>query len=241
MPSFFRQMRQNLLTDNRLRKYLLYALGEILLVMIGILLALQVNNWNEGKKDRNKEVVLLEGLRDNLMKNISAMDKAIVNHDLGIESADYIISVLEGSKPYSQRVDSLMNWAVYSNNLGRLSSVGFEALKNAGFEIIIDRTLREEIQSLFEDTYREMYSRFGWNYTEMWEDYLDKHFKITGAEGVVPVWNPYDFNIQMEDPYFISNINKIKRQRIWYRGGVATSLAETKRILELIREELDGV
>lgn len=235
---FFRKIRIRLIHSGQSRKYLVYAAGEITLVVIGILIALQVNNWNEGRKERNREVVLLEGLRDNLQKNISAMEKALVNHDLGIESADYIISVLEGSRPYSQKVDTLMNWAIYSNNLGRLSSVGFEALKNAGFEIIIDRALREEVLSLFEDTYRGMYGRFEWNYTEMWEDYLDRHFMITSPGGVAPAWHPFNFKIQMEDPYFISNINKIKRQRIWYKSGVEISLAETKRILELIRKKL---
>lgn len=50
MIRFFRQIRQRLLTQNKLSKYLLYAIGEILLVVIGILIALQVNNWNEERK-----------------------------------------------------------------------------------------------------------------------------------------------------------------------------------------------
>ena len=51
MLRFFRKIRQKLLTDNKFSKYLLYAIGEILLVVIGILIALQVNNWNEKRKD----------------------------------------------------------------------------------------------------------------------------------------------------------------------------------------------
>ncbi|PKA99793.1 hypothetical protein B0O79_3514 [Flavobacteriaceae bacterium MAR_2009_75] len=47
MIKFFRHIRKRLLSENKFRKYLLYAIGEIVLVMIGILLALQVNNWNE--------------------------------------------------------------------------------------------------------------------------------------------------------------------------------------------------
>ena len=50
MLRFFRQIRQRLLTDNKFSKYLLYAIGEILLVVIGILIALQVDNWNEQRK-----------------------------------------------------------------------------------------------------------------------------------------------------------------------------------------------
>ena len=47
MLRFFRQIRQRLLTENKFSKYLLYAIGEILLVVIGILIALQVDSWNE--------------------------------------------------------------------------------------------------------------------------------------------------------------------------------------------------
>ena len=53
MLRFFRQIRQRLLTDNKFSKYLLYAVGEILLVVIGILIALQIDNWNEERKERS--------------------------------------------------------------------------------------------------------------------------------------------------------------------------------------------
>ena len=51
MINLFRKTRQKLIKENRVSKYLLYAIGEILLVMIGILMALQVNNWNINTKD----------------------------------------------------------------------------------------------------------------------------------------------------------------------------------------------
>ncbi|MEM6516972.1 MAG: DUF6090 family protein, partial [Bacteroidota bacterium] len=55
MIKFFRNIRKTLLTENRFNKYLLYAIGEIVLVVIGILIALQINNWNENRKDNNVE------------------------------------------------------------------------------------------------------------------------------------------------------------------------------------------
>ncbi len=54
MINFFRKIRQQLLTQNKISKYLLYAIGEILLVVIGILIALQINNWNENKNQQEK-------------------------------------------------------------------------------------------------------------------------------------------------------------------------------------------
>ncbi|WP_445384082.1 hypothetical protein ACT6NV_08640 [Robiginitalea sp. IMCC44478] len=56
MLRFFRQIRQRLLTDNKFSKYLLYAVGEILLVVIGILIAMKVDDWNEERKDHLNEL-----------------------------------------------------------------------------------------------------------------------------------------------------------------------------------------
>jgi hypothetical protein len=62
MIKFFRKIRQKLLSENKFSKYLIYAIGEISLVMIGILLALQVNNWHESRKDNNQYKKYLNGL-----------------------------------------------------------------------------------------------------------------------------------------------------------------------------------
>jgi hypothetical protein len=63
MLRFFRQIRQKLLADNKFSKYLLYAVGEILLVVIGILIALQVNTWKEEREMRKEELLLLSNLK----------------------------------------------------------------------------------------------------------------------------------------------------------------------------------
>ncbi|MEA1786157.1 DUF6090 family protein [Arenibacter sp. GZD96] len=66
MIKFFRKIRQKLLTENKYGKYLTYAFGEIILVVIGILIALQINNWNENRKDFIEEKAILENLLENL-------------------------------------------------------------------------------------------------------------------------------------------------------------------------------
>lgn len=78
MIKFFRRIRKQLITENlptgqagKFSKYLLYAIGEIVLVMIGILLALQVNNWNEERKDRDKSHDVLLEIRENVQFNTS--------------------------------------------------------------------------------------------------------------------------------------------------------------------------
>ena len=69
MLKFYRKIRQELLSENHFSKYFLYALGEILLVVIGILIALQINNWNEQRKESRQEWVALNDLKLEFEKN----------------------------------------------------------------------------------------------------------------------------------------------------------------------------
>ncbi len=70
MIKFFRKIRQRLLTENKFSKYLLYAIGEIVLVVIGILIALSINNWNEANKQKILEVKFLKRLKTDLFTSI---------------------------------------------------------------------------------------------------------------------------------------------------------------------------
>lgn len=67
MITFFRRIRQSLIGEGNFPKYLLYAIGEILLVVVGILIALQVNNWNESKAQKSQEAVYLQFILDDLV------------------------------------------------------------------------------------------------------------------------------------------------------------------------------
>ncbi len=69
MIQFFRKFRQELLSENKVGKYLLYAFGEIILVVIGILIALQINNWNESRKASIQEVNFLSDFFGDLKKD----------------------------------------------------------------------------------------------------------------------------------------------------------------------------
>jgi len=88
MIKLFRRTRQRLLTENKTGKYFKYAIGEIFLVVIGILIALQINNWNEGRKALIQEHAVLSNLVADLradsasyVENMADLDKTIVLHD----------------------------------------------------------------------------------------------------------------------------------------------------------------
>jgi len=73
MIKFFRKIRQQLLTENKFSKYLLYAIGEIILVVIGILIALSINNWNETRKQSTSEKEFITSVKNDLKQ-----DKAFI-------------------------------------------------------------------------------------------------------------------------------------------------------------------
>ena len=77
MIKFFRKIRQKLLTENNFSKYLIYAFGEIVLVVIGILIALSINNWNEGRKNDLKESLLIKNIIEDLSLDSVHMSQSL--------------------------------------------------------------------------------------------------------------------------------------------------------------------
>lgn len=75
MLRFFRTIRKKLIEEDNVRKYLLYAIGEILLVVIGILIALQVNNWNEERKNKQQTIQYLTSLKSDLIEDIRVLNE----------------------------------------------------------------------------------------------------------------------------------------------------------------------
>ena len=80
MIKFFRHIRRSLIEKNQMGKYFKYAIGEILLVMIGILLALQVSNWNNNRIERNKEANYIENINREFKLNRTQLDSAVFYH-----------------------------------------------------------------------------------------------------------------------------------------------------------------
>jgi hypothetical protein len=80
------------MSENKTGKYVKYAIGEIVLVVIGILIALSINNWNENRIARNKEKLLLKELNTEFKLNKIEFDSAQYYHNRALNSAEYIIS-----------------------------------------------------------------------------------------------------------------------------------------------------
>ena len=87
MIKFFRKIRQNLLMENKTSKYFKYAIGEIILVVIGILIALQINDWNENRKNSIAEQKLLNALLIEFESNLKILEDNIKLNDSNIKNS----------------------------------------------------------------------------------------------------------------------------------------------------------
>lgn len=152
MLKFFRKIRQNLLSENKFQQYLLYAIGEILLVVIGILLALQINVWNQNRIDRNNEQDYLQQLLTELKVDSLVLHQQQIRFENNLPIIASFLEALNESdnqKSFNQAFRTYLNkvWgATYFNS----NNATFEEMKSsAKLGIIADKDLRNRIVTLY--------------------------------------------------------------------------------------------
>jgi len=114
MLRFFRQIRQRLLTDHRFGRYLLYAIGEILLVVIGILIALQIDNWNELTNQRKAEQKALSNLQLDFQYNLTKLKETIEFNNGNLEACLMILNYTGERFSNTFHIDSVLGKVAYS-------------------------------------------------------------------------------------------------------------------------------
>ena len=236
MLTLLRRMRRSLIESNSTRKYLLYAAGEVLLVMIGILLALQVNNCNEYRKERITEERILHNITENLELNIEKLEDEIQTLLRCDRSSEIVLEALLEQQPYHDSLETHFGWGLTIEHIGTLPSMGYEALKNVGIEIIRNKPLQKEIIYLFEMTYSDTHSRiqrivpFNIETVQLRQE---NFLRTTGFS-----FQPFNYMELQNDRYFISWLKTIKNNRQWVRRSLEDSLEESRRVLDLIKKEL---
>ncbi|MDT0622683.1 DUF6090 family protein [Croceitalea vernalis] len=98
MIKFFRKIRQKLLSENKFSKYLIYAIGEIVLVVVGILIALAINNWNEQKKNDEAEREYYCRILQDLELDKQKINEIIATYDNRIRVSKEILLELDSGK-----------------------------------------------------------------------------------------------------------------------------------------------
>jgi len=182
MIKFFRQIRQSLIMENKTGKYLKYAIGEIVLVVIGILIALQINNWNEERKNTSKEAAILANIHKEFKENRTQLDSVVKEHQKVYDNCKNIIALFPiRVTPERAVLDSLSHYLFWSYGgiTFNPSQSSINALTNtSSFDIIKNEHLRNLLISwndLISDYQEEeLYSRaYIW---DQFDPYCAKHF-----------------------------------------------------------------
>jgi hypothetical protein len=149
MLKFFRKIRYDLMDRNKTGKYVKYAIGEVFLVVIGILIALQINNWNEARKETVREVKMLQDISNDIQKNIANIEEGIVYLDQGKISSINVLKYIEAKQEYTDSMlTDFTNFTSFWDP--DFTEASFENLKNVGVNLISNDTLRNRIIGLFE-------------------------------------------------------------------------------------------
>ena len=145
----FRKLRRNLLQEGRFSNYVLYAIGEILLVMVGILLAFQVDRWNEQRRDRIKELKYYTNLKGDLEQYRFGIEGQIDYNSRHMEMFNYALSAslsrdLDKQDTITSTIPYLFNYSDFDRD-GKI----YETLVNSGdVKLLSNERITKDIRGL---------------------------------------------------------------------------------------------
>jgi len=153
-----------LLRENKLGRYLIYALGEIVLLVIGILIALQINNWNEARKLQDKEFAALAEIQSNLQVSKKRIEEVIKDQKTDIRHFRQLIEHLAEDRAYHPSLDTIFD-KVSNWTSPYLTYTAYETLKTVGIDLIKDQDIRDRITDIYEYEFKNItndWDRYEW-------------------------------------------------------------------------------
>lgn len=140
MIKFFRNIRQSLIMENKTSKYLKYAIGEIVLVVIGILIALQINNWNQNRINKDYELKMLRELVEDLKLDTTFMNVQFKRIERFEESVNLVLNDPQNLK---EKGNLFLFGGVYFIQ----NTKSIETIKAGNVQIPFNDNLRKQINS----------------------------------------------------------------------------------------------
>jgi len=262
MIKFFRHIRQKLLNENRISKYLLYAIGEIILVVIGILIALQINTWNEKSKTDETIKKYHQNLIENLKTDIESFQRIKEIGKFRYYSAQYLLKIA-GSKTYDPAKDNITIFEWEANPIwNQPIPVGYdsifvekaflwthrvtfrnsnldptiEELKSTGNYSKLDKSLKDTIETYYEDL------RFGFGTInkQVFHE-IRSEWQSSLREDGVHNSDPYMFGDPMElltnNPRRLALLRKFAMESSWHAMRADIVVENSKNLISLIEQK----
>ena len=228
MSKIFRKIRQSFLLENKTFKYLKYAIGEIILVVIGILIALAINNYSERKKERKKEQAYLKEINLDFKSNKTQLDSIVNYNKVSLHAGNRLLKIYKlfdlknpiRNKTNTHVADSIRiyNVLVWRNKTFNPKNGTVEALLNSSsFDLIKNDTLRRYLIS----------------WKDVLGDYLEEEmFAVNFLRNEYDPWVRKSFEPDLDDPNNVKVLfSKIYRNFIYQRKG------DLKNSINTVKEE----
>jgi hypothetical protein len=229
MIKFFRKIRQRLLTENKFSKYFLYAIGEIVLVVIGILIALSINNWNENFKNERLETNYLIRISKDLENDFLEFDDAI---KLAQERNNRVLFLQEALEN-PELVGDSTNYFVQSiitagyTYIPAISNHSFEELKSSGRLALIQD---EELRVLIAKYYDFVFSTTQW-------DFLKEDVQLKYNEYLRGILNQEQLNWVLTNYYEPDTLSHISKKEL---DGIYQRFKSTKDFHSILPQVFEG-
>lgn len=260
MIQFFRKMRQKLLAENRVTRYFFYASGEILLVVIGILIALGINNWNQNRLETQTVNVYLENLKQDLEADIRFFEFSIGQHVGRFYSLQNLLELSGQSKLLIQENEEVLpvsrsSFPIATDNLNKdlfrtfrvasrpytpyVTTTTIEELKATGlFSKIPDQNLKEAINGY----YRLINLTMGESQLEQLQVGIDQWTNSLIKDGVFSmdisnVKNP--LLLFRNNPERVAIVKSLIRKARWISISTNNAQTRAKELLRQINEVLE--
>jgi hypothetical protein len=247
MNNLYRKIRKQLATENKFQRYFRYAFGEVALIMIGIFMALQLQNWNEKRKQDNEFKVILEQLYNTIIYDVDKFKNQSVYMSSQVENMDYILK-----NPDSIPLEELP-YALYGVGFDNFKSYQSDAYffvddLHSDYENLEQNELVKQITGYLNRTKNiptdiydiniEMFSSFliseGIPYPEMNREDLNQGWVASDS-----LYYPKDVLEKLQHDLktnrYQTNLKTYRSQKILYKRGAQVKYNDGNSILELIK------
>jgi len=233
--------------QNKIRTYLLYAIGEIFLVVIGILIALQVNNWNQDLKDRREENRLLNAIQLDLERDIQQLNNIINQARLRQAQADTILAIMyKNTTPNQSEFLRLNRASIAFENHFSVNSGTFDESQSAGsVKLIEDDDIRQQIFTYYRKTKLSYTDRN--TIKQIYEEVFPVFFrKVVATKSGIAIWKDIDTNLPelnisklSQDPDYIAMMTTKVAAEMFQIQEWQTFLTDAENLRSTIQKEIE--